>query len=226
MAVKIKKPAELLNDVKKMSLTPEQLQELLSSCYEKATHGIPGSQSCDAIAQEYLLKYEDPKIAAQKMIANQITKCTASGFITSLGGLITLPVAIPANVASVLYVQMRMIVSLAAMAGLDTSSDEAQTLAYLCLVNTSITDVVKSAGVQITNKVTLNMLKKLPGTVLTKINRAVGFRLITKFGEKGVINLWKIVPVAGGVVGGGFDYITTKKIANRAYKLFILEQVD
>ena len=65
------------------------------------------------------------------------------------------------------------------------------------------------------------MVKKIPGTVLTKINQKVGFRFLTKFGEKGIINIAKLVPVVGGVIGGGFDLVETKVIANRAYKMFI-----
>lgn len=64
------------------------------------------------------------------------------------------------------------------------------------------------------------MVQKIPGTALTKINRKVGFRFITKFGEKGIINLGKMIPVVGGVIGG-FDFVETKVIANRAYKMFI-----
>lgn len=63
--------------------------------------------------------------------------------------------------------------------------------------------------------------------MLQKINKLVGFRFITKAGEKGVVNLTKCLPVVGGIVGGGFDIATTKIIANNAYKLFILnENID
>ena len=65
------------------------------------------------------------------------------------------------------------------------------------------------------------MVKKIPDTVLTKINQKVGFKFLTKFGEKGIINIVKLVPVVGGVIGGGFDLVETKVIANRAYKMFI-----
>lgn len=65
------------------------------------------------------------------------------------------------------------------------------------------------------------MIRKIPGTVLTKINQRAGFRFLTKFGTKGMINLGKAVPVVGGVIGGGFDFAETKAIANRAYKMFI-----
>ena len=66
------------------------------------------------------------------------------------------------------------------------------------------------------------MVKKIPGTVLTKINQKVGFRFLTKFGTKGLINFGKAIPVVGGVISGGFDFAETKIIANRAYRMFIL----
>ena len=207
-------------------LTQEQMMQVLQKCYDGAMNGIPGSKPCAELAKEYLDKYRDPQTAAKHMIDVQIAKCTTSGFITSLGGLITLPVAIPANLGSVLYVQMRMIGAVAVMGGYNLHDDEVQTLVYLCLVKSSITDVCKTAGVKVANKVTLNMIKKLPGSVLTKINQKVGFRLLTKFGEKGIINLAKIVPVMGGIVGGSIDLIETKAISKKAINTFLLNILD
>lgn len=63
-------------------------------------------------------------------------------------------------------------------------------------------------------------IKKMLRNQVTKINRAVGFRFVTKFGEKGIINLDRMIPAVGGVVGGGFNLAETKLIANRAYKSF------
>ena len=81
--------------------------------------------------------------------------------------------------------------------------------------------IVKNFGIKFGTKFTMTMVKKIPGSVLTKINQKVGFRLITKFGSKGLINLGKAIPVVGGIIGGGFDFSETKIIANRAYKMFI-----
>ena len=178
-------------------ITQEQIMDVMSKCYQAALDGLPGSKSCEELAQEYMDRYKASTIAAKELIKQQLLKCSVSGFITGFGGLLTLPVTVPANVVSVLYVQMRMIAALAAIGGYDVHSDEVQTLVYLCLVGSSLTDVVKSTGIKIANKVTTNMLKKLPGAVLTKINQKVGFRLLTKFGTKGAVNLVKVVPVAG-----------------------------
>ena len=49
----------------------------------------------------------------------------------------------------------------------------------------------------------------------------MGFRFVTKFGQKGIVNLGKMVPVAGAILGGGFDFVETRIIATRAYKEFI-----
>ena len=67
-------------------------------------------------------------------------------------------------------------------------------------------------------------LKKLPGTVLTKINQRVGFRLLTKFGEKGLVNIHKLIPIIGGIVGGTIDALSTYAIAQAA-KAFFLDDI-
>ena len=65
------------------------------------------------------------------------------------------------------------------------------------------------------------MDKKLEPNLLVKINQKLGGMIFTKFGTKGVINLCDLVPVVGGVIGGGFNYATTRKIGKIATKEFL-----
>ena len=205
-----------------MEMNQNQIMELLDTVYKNTINGIPiVSQPIDVLANDYLSNNDSTEKAARQFVNYQVAKCTTSGFVTGLGGLITLPVAIPANVSSVMYVQMRMIACLAYMGGYDTHNDQVQTLVYACLAGISIDQIIKQAGIKFGTNFTTAMVKKIPGTVLTKINQKVGFRFLTKFGEKGIINIAKLVPVVGGVIGGGFDLVETKVIANRAYKMFI-----
>ncbi len=62
--------------------------------------------------------------------------------------------------------------------------------------------------------------------MLTKINQAVGFRLFTKFGQKGLVNIHKAIPVLGGFVGGTVDAMSTYAIAKAAKALFLNEIID
>ena len=66
----------------------------------------------------------------------------------------------------------------------------------------------------------VNALKKVPRAILRKINQQVGFRLVTKFGQKGLVNVVKMMPLVGGVVGGVFDTGMTLTIGNIAKKVF------
>lgn len=208
--------------IMEIKMGQEEIMELLDKLYGQTIHGIAKvSPPIDKLADDYLQKSGDIDTAARRFINYQIAKCTTSGFVTGLGGLITLPVAIPANVGSVMYVQMRMIACLAYMGGYDTNSDQVQTLVYACLAGISIDQLLKRAGIQFGNKLAMAMVRKIPGEVLTKINQKVGFRFVTKLGTKGIVNIGKAVPVVGGVISGGFDFAETRVIANRAYKMFI-----
>lgn len=205
----------------KKGISQEDIMALLDTCYEKCLNGVPYvSPSVEELANDYLDKYPTKQQACKAMINNQIIKCTTSGFITGFGGVITMPVTLPANIGSVLYVQMRMIACTAYMAGFELNGDQTQTFVYACLAGVSVNALVKQAGIKFGLKFTNGLIKKIPGKVLTKINQKVGFRFITKFGSKGIINLGKLVPGVGAVIGGGLDLVETKVISARAYKWF------
>ncbi|VDN47068.1 EcsC family protein [Petrocella atlantisensis] len=207
-------------------MTGDKALSILDKTYEIALNGIPTSKSVYVLAEEYKERYKEDLKACQKLRDFQIMKCGTSGFLTGLGGLITLPVALPANITSVLYVQIRMVAAIAKIGGYDVHSDEVQSLVYLCLTGNSMKDVVKTAGIAFSSKFTTAMIKKIPGTVMVKINQKVGFRFITKFGQKGIINLGKAVPIVGGIVGAGFDITSTTIIANNAINLFIKGNIE
>lgn len=204
------------------AITKEQMVEVLQAAYGGALAGVPGvSQSVDELADEYLLKCGNPRLAAKELAKWQVAKCGTAGFVAGLPGLIAMPVAIPANIASVIYVQLRMIAAIAKMGGLDVRSDQVQAMCFACLTGNAVSDILKDAGIKVGQKGLQAAIGKIPGKVVIEINKKVGFRLITKAGSTGVINLTKLVPVAGGVIGGAFDVATTKIIAANAQSLFI-----
>lgn len=199
--------------------------EILSWAYNQSLEGIPKvSKPIHELADDYLHRYKNRDLAIKKLIRSQLQKNTINGFLSGVGGAFTLPVtvaAISTNITSVIYVQMRMIAAIAYIRGYDLKNDEVQTFAYACIAGKGISDVLKDAGITTALKTGKNVVnKKISGEVLKKINQKIGFRFITKNGEKGVINLMKLVPAFGGIVGGGFDYTSTKIIASRAEKLF------
>lgn len=198
-----------------------EMMNLLDVCYDKALQGVlPGEKSIEELAEDYLAKTNSREKAIDKLIGYQTVLCGTNGFITGLGGLLVLPVTIPTNVAGVIYVQLRMIAAIAHINGYDIYSDQVRTIAHACLTGSSAANILKNVGIKISEKMAVNALKKVPGAILIKINQQVGFRLVTKFGQKGLVNVIKMMPLVGGVVGGVFDTGMTLTIGNIAKKVF------
>ena len=198
-----------------------EMMNLLDVCYDKALQGVlPGEKSIEELAEDYLYKSSSKKKAIDDLIGYQTLLCGTNGFITGLGGLLVLPVAIPTNILSTIYIQLRMIAAIAHINGYDIYSDQVRTIAYACLTGSSAANILKNVGIKISEKMAVNALKRVPGAILIKINQQVGFRLVTKFGQKGLVNVIKMMPLVGGVVGGVFDTGMTLTIGNIAKKVF------
>ncbi len=202
-------------------LTHGKIMNALDWAYDKAVNGLPGLDSAQEMAEDYLSGNGTLQERANSLIRWQVSKAATSGFLTGLGGIITMPAAIPANLASVMYVQIRMIAAIAHMGGHDLKNDRVKSLVYACLAGNAVKDILKDIGIVVGKKLSTQAIKSISGKTLTTINQKVGFRLITKFGEKGVVNLGKTLPLLGGLIGGTFDSVTTKIIGNIAKDIFI-----
>ena len=196
-------------------------QDLVGWILDHALGGIGMLSSASDLADEYRRKpYRSDAERVQALIRSAVAKNAATGFATGLGGVLTLPVAIPTSLAASLTIQARMVAAIAEIHGHDSKDDQVQTAILLCMLGTAMEDVVKQAGVTLGGKAAIEGLKRVPGRVLIEINKRIGFRLVTKFGEKGVVNLAKLVPLVGGAVGGTFDGATCYMVGQAADRAF------
>ncbi|TBW06815.1 EcsC family protein [Azotobacter chroococcum subsp. isscasi] len=204
------------------NLTESKIMQALDWAYDKAINGVTGLDSASELAESYMKQDGSLKDQANSLIRWQNTKAGTSGFLTGLGGLILMPIAIPANISSVIYVQIRMIAAIAYMGGHNLKDDRVKSLVYTCLTGNAAKDILKDIGIVMGRKFTESAIKNISSKTITIINQKVGFRLLTKFGEKGVINLGKAVPILGGVIGATFDSVATNTIGNIARDTFIV----
>lgn len=195
--------------------------QFLDWTYDKAINGIPGVDSAEDMAADYLKGEGALLDKVNSLIRMQNTKAGTSGFLSGLGGVLLLPVTIPANVSSVMYLQVRMIAAIAKMAGYDIKDDRVKSMVFLCLVGDAAKDVLKDVGIIIGTKLATNAVNQLSAKTITAINQKVGFKLVTKFGAKGAINLGKAIPIVGGLIGGTVDVVATNLIGNLARDTFV-----
>ena len=205
-------------------LSEGKIMQALDWAYDKAINGVAGLDSASELAESYMARDSSNKDKANSLIRWQNTKAGTSGFLTGLGGIVTMPLTLPANITSVIYVQIRMIAAIAHIGGHDVKDDRVKSLVYACLAGNAAKDILKDIGIVVGTKLTTSAIKNISGKTIVAINQKVGFRLLTKFGEKGAINLGKAVPLVGGLIGGTFDTVTTNTIGNIARETFVTDK--
>ncbi|MEG1631852.1 MAG: hypothetical protein RR423_06315 [Hydrogenoanaerobacterium sp.] len=86
-----------------------------------------------------------------------------------------MPVTIPANIDSVIFVQMRMIACSAYMMDYDLKRNQTQTFVYAYLAGIVLNTTLKQVGIKFGIKMAQGLVNKIPEKVLIKINQNVGF---------------------------------------------------
>lgn len=195
--------------------------DLVNKILSVGINGLGPYKSAADVADEALGHHGDVEVAINRLIATHRRWVGSTGFASGLGGLMTLPVTLPADVTTFYMLSARMSAAIAFLRGYDIKSEEVQSAVLISLLGASAAGALGKIGVEVGNKVAVAGLRRLPGRVLMDINRRVGFRLLTKFGTKGVINLVKAVPLVGGGVGAGVNVAAINQIARYSKATFV-----
>ncbi|HET9499133.1 MAG TPA: hypothetical protein VFO98_02615 [Marmoricola sp.] len=186
--------------------------------------GIDGAGPLDpatAVAQRARRETRSTEAAIKHVVRHHVVGGGVGGFVTGLGGFVTLPVALPANVLEFYVQATRMVAAVATLRGYDVADPQVRTAVLLTLVGSNADEVLKKAGVATGGgRLTSLALGKLPPAALLVVNKALGFRLLRGVGEKAFSRLGRGVPLVGGVIGGGIDGWMMKRIAEQATKEF------
>lgn len=186
--------------------------------------GIDGLGKLDparVVAANALRSERSADDAIDSIVSTHTKLAATGGFVTGLGGFVTLPVALPANVVGFYVVATRMVAAIATVRGYDVRRDEVRTAILLALSGDDATEILRKAGGgMITGRATSFALDKLPPGALMAVNKGVAFRIVVQLGEKSLGRLGRMVPLAGGVIGGGIDAYFMQRLARHARKEF------
>lgn len=185
------------------------ISKTLDWAYSKAVVGFTGVDSAYDLGNSYLKQDGTIEQQVDSLIKWQVAKAATSGFVTGLGGVMVMPLTVPANIASVIYVQIRMITAIAYMGGHDIKDDRVKSLVYICMVGNGAKELLKDISI------------KAGGRILSNIMEKVSAKLATKAGAKSLTSAGKAIPVLGGIVGGSYDAVSTKIVGKVAKRIFI-----
>lgn len=177
----------------------------LDSIYEKVINGIPGQIPVKELAAEYKTKIKGTmRERVDGLIRFFNTQAGAQGFATSIGGAIVGAALLPANIAALLYIWIRMSATIAAMGGHDVTDEGVKSIVFLCMLGGEKPD---DAGA-------MEAGKKLAQVVAKRVLIAFGRKQIGRMGAK-------VIPGVSGFIGGAYDLKITNNVGNVARDLFV-----
>ena len=193
-------------------------------------------KSCHKLASDYMNSGKTPEESARNFINWQTGKAGLTGFALGLPGFSAMPLTIPADLASVSYLQLRMIAVIGILFGWEATSDQLRTVAFSCLLGTAAGEAAREVGVKASTRFGSRFIKNISGQSLKKLNDFLGIHNLVikgvnagakagskatvsataKAGSKGIVNLSKMVPLLGGIVGGGLNIVFTRQMGSLA----------
>lgn len=160
-------------------------------------------------------------VAIKTLIRESVAAAGTTGFVTGLGGLVTLPVTLPANLAGNLAINARMVGAIAHLRGYPIEDPHTRTVILLTVAGSNLQAAASELGVQVGKQVAKETIRAIPIAALRRINARAGVYLVAKYGtQRSAITLAKAVPIAGGLVGGSVDAALTGVIGKAAKKAF------
>ena len=162
-----------------------------------------------------------PEVAVRRLVRRHRRGVTAGGFVTGLGGFITLPLLLPTNVLEFYIQATRMVGAIAVVRGYDLDDEEVRVRVLATLLGEESADVLRNIGLSpVAGAAARGVAGRLPASPHSAVVSAVGGRLIRRFGLRSARLFGKAIPGLGGVLGALSDRKQLNRIAEAARKGF------
>ena len=204
-------------------VAPQITAGFIHQALERAIRGAGPLDGAATLADKERHEHQgDVDGAIKDLIETHVRLAGAQGFLTNIGGLVTMPVAVPANIAGLALIQCRMVAAIAHLRGYDLDDKRVRSgiLASLLGEERMLAMIKK---------------KKLPGTPMavatapvyddhlsTVMANEVAGEMITRMaGKRIAFTVGRRVPVVGGIIGAGTDGFSTWQIGRYVDREFL-----
>jgi hypothetical protein len=204
-------------------VAPQVTAGFVLRALDRAIRGVGPLESAVTFAEKHRTENKgDLDQAIRAIIETHVRLAGTQGFLTNIGGLVTVPVAVPANIAGLALIQCRMVAAIAHLRGYDLEDKRVRNGILASLLGEE-------------RMLSLIKKKKLPGTPMavatapvydeqlsTVMANEVAADMITRMaGKRIAFTVGRRVPVVGGIIGAGTDGFATWQIGRYVDREFL-----
>lgn len=204
---------------------PEVAGGMLRSIVDFAIYGNDAFPGARTVAARALQSRGEREVAIDWLVTQHVGLASAQGFLTSVGGLVTLAVGLPANIAGMAVLSVRMVASIAHLRGYDVEDPRVRAAITMAMLGDD----------QVRKLVTSGKLPSSPLAVATapafdaELERAISERVMgsmaTRLGGKHLaVVVVRNIPLVGGGVGAAVDGWLTYGLGAYVKREFVSRQ--
>ena len=204
-------------------VAPKITAGFVQQALDRAIRGVGPLDGAAMLAEKQRDEHKgDVDKAIKDIIEIHVRLAGAQGFLTNIGGLVTMPVAVPANIAGLALIQCRMVAAILHLRGYDLDDKRTRNGIMASLLGEE-------------RMLAMIKKKKLPGTPmavatapvydehlsLVTANEVAGEIITRMAGKRIAFTVGRRVPVVGGLVGAGTDGFSTWQIGRYVDREFL-----
>lgn len=158
---------------------------------------------------------------ARRIVRRKAFKNGLVGAVTGIGGIMTLPVAVPADLFASWRIQITMILAIAQAFRADTDPADLKTDVLVILAGDSAKEALKRVGIEVTRAMTRKAVQKeVSQEIMVKIWAGLGRKVASRIGRKSITRLDRATPLIGAPIGFAFDWFATRAVGRKAIRYF------
>lgn len=200
------------------AMTPDSAARVARVAFEKAIDGVGPLKGAAADADAKLHKADgNVERAIADVIAEHTRLAAVEGFATNIGGLASMALLIPTNIAGIALLQCRMVAEIAHLRGYDLSDPRVRTAVFAAMLGAKTVRSLERDNKLPSRPRAIATGPMLDKDTIDRIAAAVTGEIVARAaGRSTVTFVGKRVPVLGGVVGGATDSWSTRQIGKYA----------
>ncbi|WP_243363297.1 hypothetical protein [Fundidesulfovibrio terrae] len=197
-------------------------QQVFDAVVDRGIKGLPPLVSSWELAVHYMRdgRYATDDRRVDALIRRESGKNAFATAVTNMGGVMTLPLAIPANVYASFAYQARLAAAVALVYGHDIREHRVRMLVGLSMAGRRAVDILKGLGVRFTTMLLERGAAQLSERVMAEVGPGVGLRILAQGGEQVPGLVLKAVPVASAVVCAAIDWNYCRAVGRVAQRIF------